>query len=79
MNENKMQNNGEIEINLFDLGYALLKKWWAILICALVCALAMGFYTEYFVTPVYKSDATLYILNKTPVSSLILFSTSKTS
>ena len=65
MNENKMQNNGEIEINLFDLSYALLKKWWAILICALVCALAMGVYTEYFVTPVYKSDATLYILNTT--------------
>lgn len=65
MNENTIQNNGEIEINLFDLGFALLKKWWMILICALFGALLMGMYTEYFVTPMYKSEATLYILNKT--------------
>ena len=65
MNENKIQNNGEMEINLLELGYALLKKWWLILIFALLGALIAGVYTEYFVTPMYKSEATLYILNKT--------------
>lgn len=65
MNENMTQNNSEIEINLLDLGYALLKRWWLILICALVGAVAMSAYTVYFVKPVYQSEATLYILNKT--------------
>lgn len=65
MNENITQNSDEMDINLIELGYALLKKWWLILICALVGALVMGIYTEYFVTPMYSSEATLYILNKT--------------
>lgn len=65
MNENITQNNTEIEINLLDLGYAILKRWWLILVVALVGALTMGLYTTQLVTPMYESEATLYILSKT--------------
>lgn len=55
----------EIEIDIGALLQCLLKKWWMILICAMICAgVALGG-TILFITPKYQSSAMLYILNKT--------------
>lgn len=64
MNENVMQND-EIEIDLLELLYVLLRKWWLILIGALAGAIAMMLVTSQLLTPMYESQAMLYILNKT--------------
>ncbi len=55
----------EVEIDLGALLQTLLRKWWLIIICAVIgAALALGG-TVLFITPKYESQAMLYILNKT--------------
>ena len=64
MNENLIQNE-EIEIDLLELFYALLKKWWLIFVGGTIGALVMGLVTQFLITPQYESSAMLYVLNKT--------------
>lgn len=64
MNEN-ITNDVELEIDIFELFRMLLKKWWLIVICAIVGAVAMMSITSFLITPMYQSQAMLYILNKT--------------
>ncbi len=64
MNENQRIDE-EVEIDLLELFYVLLKKWWLIGIVAVLGAvLAMGV-TALCIAPKYESKAMLYILNKT--------------
>lgn len=57
--------NDEIEIDLLELLHTLLRKWWLIGICGIMCGvLALGG-TALLITPQYESKAMLYILNKT--------------
>ncbi|MBO5898638.1 MAG: hypothetical protein J6R04_06475 [Clostridia bacterium] len=49
------------EIDLIQLIKALLKKWWAMALPALVGAILMFSYTTLFVTPLYRSTAKMYI------------------
>ncbi len=59
-NENR---SDEIEIDLWELTKALLKKWWLILLAGITCAaLAFG-YTLLMITPLYQSSALLYVNN----------------
>ena len=73
MNE-KQQQNLEIEgmqIDLLEVALVFLKKWWLILIVAVIGAVAAIGYTEFTVTPTYQSKALLYILpNTTSVTSV---------
>ena len=63
--EMNKEYDDEIEIDLGALFQCLLKKWWLIVICALIGAgLALGS-TILLITPKYQSSAMLYILNKT--------------
>ena len=55
----------EIEIDLLDLVQALLRKWWLIGGAAVIGAFIMAVVTMFFITPMYKSSAMLYVLNKT--------------
>ena len=65
MNENK----GNYEIDALQIVSMLLKKWWVIALAAILGAwLAFG-YTEFFVTPTYKSTATLLINGESSISS----------
>ncbi len=64
MNENVMQSD-ELEIDLLELLHVLLRKWWLIFIGGLVGAIAMMLVTSHLITPMYESQAMLYILNKT--------------
>ena len=53
----------ETSIDPLELVRQLLAHIGLILIVAAVCTAAAGFYTSYFVTPIYESTAKLYVLN----------------
>lgn len=59
------EENDEIEIDLRELFYHVLKKWWLILICLVVGLLGAIGVTKLLLTPQYQSDSMLFILNKT--------------
>lgn len=54
----------EAEIDLVELVYRLIGSWKLIGCLALACALAMGVYTFFFVTPMYESTSTIYVLSR---------------
>lgn len=57
MNENK--NNYQIDaVQILSM---LLKRWWLIVVAAVVCAAGAFGYTKLFVTPTYSANATLII------------------
>lgn len=71
MNERQYSESKEMEIDLVELGIVLLRKWWLILIVAIVGFVAAFGYTKLAVTPMYKSTAMLYVLpNTTSVTSV---------
>lgn len=61
--------NDTIELDLKELGRALLKNIWAIILCAVIAGLGMLVYTANFVTPTYKADVTMYVNNSSGVNS----------
>lgn len=63
MNKNIIQDD-DIDINFLEMLHVLLKKWWLILIGGLVGAIVMMLITAYLITPLYQSQAILYILSK---------------
>lgn len=65
MNENTVQRNDVIEVDLLELWYVLWRRWWLLLLSAIVGGAAMWAVTTRLITPMYESKATLYILNKT--------------
>ena len=71
MNERQIIEHEEMEIDLIELLHVLLRKWWLILIVALVGFAASVGYTKFMVTPMYQSQAMLYVLpNTTSVTSV---------
>lgn len=65
MNENLLREEENIEIDLLELIYMLLQKWWLIFIAGVVGAVAMMAVTAFLLSPQYESQSMLYILNKT--------------
>lgn len=63
MNKEMLQDE-ELDINFLEILYVLLRKWWIILIGGLVGAIVMMVVTTYMITPMYQSQAILYILSK---------------
>lgn len=63
--------NQEVEIDLGQIFRAIAKRWYILVICALIgAALAFG-YTKFLVTPQYKSTASMLVLTKeTTLTSL---------
>ena len=58
----QIQNaDDEMEIDLKELFFVLLQRWWIILLAGIICAGAAGVYTKTMVTPLYKSSSTIYI------------------
>lgn len=55
----------ELEIDIFELLKVLLKKWWLIGLCSVLGAIIAFLFTTYGITPKYKSQAMLYVLNNT--------------
>ena len=51
------------ELDLRELLRACLRKWWLILLCAVVAGVAVYLYTMFFVTPLYRTGASFYVNN----------------
>ena len=60
MNENAKDT---YEIDILDLLQALLKRWWIILVSAIICAAMFLAYTLTFVAPEYTSSVLFYVNN----------------
>lgn len=56
--------DADATIDLVEMFYRLLGSWKLILCLALVCAIAAGVYTVYFVTPMYQATSVIYVLNR---------------
>ena len=56
---NEELTNDEVEIDLVDLGYALLDKWRYLLISLIAGAVLLGAYSFFFIAPTYESTAKL--------------------
>lgn len=69
--QNQMLNNDEMEIDLIELGHVLLRKWWAIVICAIVGLVVAFGGTKLLITPQYTASSMIYILSEsTSITSL---------
>ena len=55
--------DGTREIDLRRLGTALLKKAWLIVLCAVVVAAAVFIYSKKFITPLYRTNISIYVNN----------------
>lgn len=49
------------DIDLRELMRILLRRWWILLICAVVTGGAAYIWTNYYVVPVYSANTTLYV------------------
>lgn len=57
------RNREEVEIDLIRLLFLYLRKWWLLLLCAVVGGGIMYLYTANFVTPMYQAGVTIYVNN----------------
>lgn len=53
----------ENEIDLLELLYRLMEKFWFIALAAVLCTLIAGIYAFYIAKPVYQATAKLYVTN----------------
>lgn len=60
---NQGTNTQEVEIDLLKLLRAYLRKWWLILLCALLVGGAVLAYSIYFITPLYRAQTSIYVNN----------------
>lgn len=67
MNEkhNIMQQSEEREIDIFRLLQIIWKRAWLIGLVTVICCIATYLYSALFITPVYRSDFTAYVDNRT--------------
>lgn len=63
MNEQVKKNNG-LEVNVGELIFVLLRKWWIILLCGIVAATAFLVGTKLFITPKYQSVTKIFVLSQ---------------
>lgn len=69
---NNEQYTEETEIDLMELIYVMLRKWWMILVAALLGATIAVGVTKFVITPMYQSQAMIYVLTKTTsVTSMV--------
>lgn len=68
--DQRNNQNDEIEINLQELFYVLWNNALVIILAALLCASIAFAYTKFFVTPMYKSTTSIYVLNRQNESTL---------
>ena len=62
MNEKQMVDRDEMEIDLLELFHVLLERWKIIMLTAIVGVLLAFGATKLLITPMYQSQAMLYIL-----------------
>lgn len=52
-----------MDINVFKVINVMLKKWWIIILSALVCAVIAFSYSYFAIEPLYRSSTSLYVNN----------------
>lgn len=56
-----MGKTGDLDLRV--LLFALMRKLWLIVLCAVILGAAAYGYTEYFVTPMYRASVSIYVNN----------------
>lgn len=56
-----MGKTGDLDLRV--LLFALMRKLWLIVLCAIILGAAAYGYTEYFVTPMYRASVSIYVNN----------------
>lgn len=62
--------NDEIEIDLQEIFMYLLNKCWVMIVSMLLCAAIAFGYTSQFITPMYQSDAMIFVNGASSVTGL---------
>jgi len=63
MNENRIEQNGEIEVDLQRIFSVVLRKAWIIIIASVIGAVISIVGTRFLITPLYESSAMFYVNN----------------
>ncbi|MDD4112301.1 MAG: polysaccharide biosynthesis tyrosine autokinase [Herbinix sp.] len=58
------RDNNEIDSNLKELFFMLLRKTWIIILAGILCAVGFGAYSYYARDPVYTSSTKIYVINR---------------
>jgi len=53
-----------VEIEIRELLFALLRKWWVIALSCIVGATSVWLYTKNVITPIYSSTSKVYVINR---------------
>lgn len=56
-----MQKNDFVEINISEMLFLLVKKWYLIVICFVLAAGTSLIVTQYYLKPVYRAEASLFL------------------
>lgn len=56
-----MNNNGEVEVDLFQMAQALWRRAWTIILVSAIFAVGTLGITAFFVRPLYKAEALMYV------------------
>lgn len=65
------------EINIIDLLNVMIRKWWIIAICVMICGGGAYVYTDLFVEPMYKTDGSIYVNCETEAGRVDVASTGR--
>lgn len=63
--ENTGNTNEDVVIDLPELMYYLVRKWWVLLLALVIGAGATFGVTKFFITPKYEASSMIYVLGKT--------------
>ena len=69
MNESTKRERG-LEVNVGELIFVLLRRWWIILLCGIVAATAFLIGTKVLITPKYQSVTKIFVLSQQDVNYL---------
>ena len=69
MNESTKRERG-LEVNVGELIFVLLRRWWVILLCGIVAATAFLIGTKVLITPKYQSVTKIFVLSQQDVNYL---------
>lgn len=65
MEEQRVIDNDEMEIDLLELFHVLLRKLWLIILCGIVGLVMTGIVNFFVLTPQYEASSMIYVLSKT--------------
>ena len=68
--ETKRMENDELEINLVELFWAVMRKLPIVILAAVICAMTIMLYDTVLVTPQYQSTTKIYVLAQQNESAL---------